>query len=95
MSQFPGSKHKADDKRIGLDTIRVTPDEATELCAHHLQMAAMFFEATPQHFPSVKAEVLRLMAERVAFNYASPAQVGATAFLDAINRHYDGLEGES
>lgn len=36
------------DQRVSVDvTERVTPNEAARLCAHHLMLAAAYFEASP------------------------------------------------
>lgn len=38
----------------------VTPDEATELCIHHLRLAAMFYESAPDdNNMSINAEIER------------------------------------
>lgn len=48
-----------DPDAVGLDAPRVHPADAVKLMVHHLQLAAMYFEAVPdEHAPSL-AEMAR------------------------------------
>jgi hypothetical protein len=43
-----------------IDAPRVTRDEATELCVHHMMLAATYFEATPDDDnTSIICEIVR------------------------------------
>lgn len=80
--------------RIGLDTFRrVTRDEATELMAHHLSLAAIFYEATPHDEAAVLAEVERLLASGIP-DHDGPELIGARAWLAAMNARYAALKAE-
>lgn len=74
--------------RIGLDSFRrVTPDEALEIMAHHLSIAAIFYEATPTDEAAVLAEVEKLLASDIP-DYDCPELIGARAWLAALNAYY-------
>lgn len=69
----------------GIDT---TEDEATELVAHHLLMAAIYFEATPENVEITQAEVRRILTEK-----GEPeATEAAAAWLGTINAAYEAMK---
>lgn len=67
------------------DGPRVSRDQAVEFLAHHLSLAAMFFECTPDDFGETRAEVLRILGDADD----ERAVEAAEAFLDAINVFYE------
>lgn len=79
--------------RIGLDSPRrVTRDEATELMAHHLMLAHMYYQATPDDEAAVLDEVERLLASEIPGGSDDPELVGARAWLTAMNAYYAELK---
>ena len=70
----------------GVDVPPVTRDEALELMVHHLQLAAAYFEATPEDANDCYVEMGRLMAG------TKPALVGARAFYSSLVEHYAKME---
>lgn len=80
--------------RIGLDTFRrVTRDEALELMAHHLTLAAIFYEATPHDEAAVFAEVERILHSGIP-GHDGPELVGARVWLGAMNAYYAALKAK-
>lgn len=71
-------------RRINTDSFSITQDEAVELCAHHLRLAALFYQSTPEDAAAVRQEILRLI--RTAEH--SDALEAAGAFLRAIEDYY-------
>lgn len=69
----------------GLDT---TEDEATELVAHHLLMAALYFEATPKDFRKTHGEIKRILLGKGE----TEARNAASAFLENINASYEAMK---
>lgn len=73
-------------ERIGYDCIKVTRDEATELCVYHLRMAAALFQASPDD------SNLSLLAEidRMCDDVEKPAiKVWATIMLETYEEMKD------
>lgn len=79
------------DYGVGLDAPRVTNDEATELLAHMLGLAHMYFQATPD---DMREEVVRLIALREGDNPNGSVMIGAMAAYDAWHAHYERLKAE-
>lgn len=80
--------------RIGLDTMRrVTRDEATELMAHHIALACLYYEAAPADEAAVLAEVERLLSSGIE-DYDGRDVVAARGFLAAMNAYYARLKVE-
>lgn len=70
-------------ERFQTDGIAVTRDEAAELCIHHLQLAAKFFEVVAEpSTPRLLEELERLWPEDLG-------RPGAIAFIEAINHSYE------
>jgi hypothetical protein len=76
---------------VGLDPMRVTHDEATELLAHMLGLAHMYFQATPD---DARGEVERIIAQREGDSPDGAVMVGAMAAFDAWHAHYEKLRLE-
>lgn len=72
--------------RLHIDVPPVTPDEATELMTHHLQLAEAYYQATADH-AVVAAEVERLMDSGIS-GYERPALIGARVWLATLREHY-------
>lgn len=82
------------DGRIGLDTMRrITRDEALELMCHHIGLARMFYEATPEDEVAVLAEAERLLSSGIP-GYDGADVVAVRAFLAAMNKFYNDLKKE-
>lgn len=75
---------------INIDAPPVTNDEAVELTAHHLSLAASYFEATPRDFEQVKEEVLRILAAKNEGGRINCAK----EWLERINEYYEALRKE-
>jgi len=98
--QFPVPKNpvKGDgtdaDGRIGLDTMRrVTRDEALELMCHHIGIARMFYEATPEDEEATLKEAERILTSGIP-GYDGADVVAVRAFLAAMNKFYADLKKE-
>jgi hypothetical protein len=85
---------KYEDKMRNLDAPPVTPAKAMAMVAHHLQLAAMYFEAVPDDEVMVKSSIINDMDEKVE-GYVSPAQVAARAWIDASNTYYRSIDAET
>lgn len=72
------------------DALQVHPDECVELVAHHLRLAALFYQSTPEDLAAVNAEIRRLLL--VKHSDDDPAVLGADAFLGAIRRAYEEMK---
>lgn len=96
--RLSATDNRGRDKRTGLcglDSLpRVTDDEATELMAHHLTLAAVYYKNTPDDHPGLVAEVRRLMSRDQPPGFESDALCGALAFLAAICTYHDKLRLE-
>jgi len=66
------------------DPPKVHPDVAVELCAHHLQLATMYFESTGEDVEATKSEILRLLREVED----TRTLVVAEKFLTTLQRYY-------
>lgn len=76
------AKDHVEDDRVRIDPPTVHPDEAVELMAHHLALAAAYYEATPTE--GVLPEVLRLIEKE-------PAKEAAQEWLSALDDYYEDL----
>jgi hypothetical protein len=74
--------------KLGLDAPRVTPDEALELCAHHLKLATMYFEAVPKLMPEVIEEFRRLIKSDVD-GHISPCERAGMEWFKNIDMAYE------
>jgi len=75
--------------RIGIDAPNVSRDEALEFMVHHLQLAAMYFEATTEmSLPALQTELIRIIADD------NRALDPAIAFTNTIHEFYERLEDE-
>ena len=79
--------------KLGVDVPRVTRDEALELCAHHLKLATMYFEAVPDLTPHVIAEFRRLIQSDVE-GYISPCERAGMEWFKNIDRAYEATKEE-
>ncbi len=74
---------------IGVDAPRVHPDVAVELMTHHLQLAATYFEATPDNETATLTEMMRIMRlQNPTKDFISGEMAGALAWFTEISRHY-------
>ena len=84
-----------DDGKVTLAPPRVTKDEEVELCIHHLAMAAMYYEATPDDGNTqIKAEAERMLLDQSIPNHVPPALAAGRAFLSAAHSYYEKLKAE-
>lgn len=74
---------------VSLDPMRVDHDEATELCAHMLGLAHMYFQATPD---DARDEVVRIIAKREGPSPNGSVMIGAMAAFDSWHAHYERLK---
>lgn len=72
--------------KVGLDAPRVHPDTATELMAHHLELAAMYFEAIPDKPEENQKELARIVGKH------EPACIAGLVWLKTIQAYYDKLK---
>ncbi len=81
----------SDNGKLNLDNLpSVTRDEALELMVHHLLLAEIYYQATPDDEIAVLREVERLMAGGIT-NYVPPSLLGARAWLATLNLFYSNL----
>lgn len=72
-------------KRYRYDAPEITRDEATELCVHHLRMAAALFQVVPDdNNSSIVDEIHRQCAEDIE-------KFPALAWVQQIHRMYEKL----
>ena len=72
------------------DGIRVTRDEAVELCLHHLNLAAKFFEASPDdNNEQINREAERILRDPDLPDFDTPELVAARAWLKVIHAQYE------
>lgn len=74
--------------KMGLDAPRVTRDEALELCAHHIKLATMYFEAVPDMTPEVIEEFQRLIKSDVP-THVSPCEKAGMEWFKNIEMAYE------
>jgi len=65
----------------------VTEDEAFELMIHHLQMAAAYYEATPEDYDTNYKEMERIMDSGIP-GFTTAALKAARAWFYAIDVDY-------
>ena len=70
---------------VGIDAPRVERWQAVELMTHHLQLAAMYFEAVPED-PAVRKELQRLLKDDDRSLSAS------LLWFDSIFNYYERLK---
>lgn len=81
-------------ERVGLDSLpAVTEDEALELCVHHLQLAAIYFNNV-SHDIEANLEEAKKIITRGAPSYVNgnPAWEGAKGFLISSQEAHEQLE---
>lgn len=71
---------------IGVDAPRTTSKQSIELMTHHLQLAAMYFEATPKDTGKVTVKCLKLIGDK-----DGPTAKASIAFLLAIDKYFNKL----
>lgn len=75
---------------VNTDGPKVHRDEAVEHVVHHLMLAAMFFEATPDdHGKQIVQELMRLV---VLGRLSQHVERAATNFVDLLDGYYEGLK---
>jgi hypothetical protein len=77
--------------RIQTDGYNTTPDEAVELCIHHLRLAAMFFEGTPDD----KGLQLYGELQRQVPVKDSIMVLAATNFITDLTKSYQELKDDA
>lgn len=71
---------------IIIDAPEVTRDAAVEHMVHHLQLAAMYFEAVPESYDDVRDEMLRLIKN-------DDRSIGpALAWFSHIHKYYEDMK---
>lgn len=81
-----------DSPLYGIRLRRATRDEALEHMVHHLHLAHVYYQATPEDEAAVKAEVERLLDDETGRD--GPEVICARAFLAAANAYYAKLKQE-
>lgn len=71
--------------KVQTDSISVSPDEAVELMAHHLKLAALFFEAVPENDEATKMELHRILRGDDERMNPPVAVAGVLFFQDLVN----------
>lgn len=79
--------------KLGIDVPRVTRDVALKLMVHHIELAAAYYEATPEDKGAVRLEAERLLKSSIP-GFEDPAIVAARAMLIALNAHYEAMKGQ-
>jgi hypothetical protein len=84
--------HDGTDKagRVGLDAPRVRRSDAITLMVHHLMLAAMYFEATPD---DITPSLDEIMDEANEFRIA-PKVAAAVAWLKNIHASYEKMKDD-
>lgn len=72
---------------INVDAPRTTSKQAIELMVHHLQLAAMYFEATPLDVEKLITECLELIGDD-----GGSCAKASIAFLRAIDKYFNDLD---
>lgn len=85
--QPPTDPRNLPNGKLLLDHPAVTRDEALELMAHHLQLAAMYYEATPEDESANRIEVMRILSSDVK-GHEPPGKIAANAWLQAMDQVY-------
>jgi hypothetical protein len=84
-----------EERRVTIDIPTVTADEALELMAHHLSLAAAYFEAIPTDAAANLAEVERLMTSDVERStgkpYDEPRIIAARVWLAKITEVFKNM----
>lgn len=68
---------------IYVDAPRTTSKQAVELMVHHLQLAAMYFEAAPLNTEKIITKCLELIRDE-----DSPSARASIAFLRALDKYF-------
>lgn len=80
----------SEDGRILPDAASVTRDEAVEYVIHHLRLAAMFFECTPDdRGAQIHEEIGRLL--RLRGGLSEHVGQAMSAFVETLDTYYEGL----
>lgn len=78
-------------ERIESDSFNLSTDEAVEFTVHHLRLAALFFEATPEDAGEQLREEIERMAKLTNPAYRDPWVEAARAFVDRITHTFEGM----
>lgn len=75
---------------VNTDGLKVHRDEAVEHTVHHLMLAAMFFEATPDdRGRQIVQELMRLVA---LGRFQQHVATAASGFVSLLDEYYEGLK---
>jgi hypothetical protein len=85
--------HDGTDKagRVGLDAPRVRRSDAITLMVHHLMLAAMYFEATPD---DITPSLDEIMDEANALEARDPKIIAAIVWLKSIHESYEKMKDD-
>ncbi len=74
---------------LNSDGMQLTQDEATELCVHHLRLARIFFEVTPDdNGAALEEEIKRTILKRDGEEHAQAALL----WVRAETEYYESLK---
>lgn len=80
---------------FGLDALRTTEDEATELFVHHLALAWMFFHNTPHDDgASIREEIERIITLDRGVGFEEGVQSAMKGFAADLAKIYEDDEKE-
>lgn len=75
---------------FGLDALRTTEDEATELFVHHLTLAWMYFHNTPNdQSKSIEEEIDRIVTLERGVGFDTALRTAMKAFAGALGAIYE------
>lgn len=78
---------------LNSDSIKCTEDEATELCIHHLNLAGLFFEMSPDDNNEALMEELERKRKQNG-GYREPWMEAAVMFIGSLLVNYEGMKKE-
>jgi hypothetical protein len=78
---------------VNSDHFKVTPDEALECMAHHLRLAALFYEMVPDE-RLTRVELTRLLRKHSGDipDLSEPVVAAGLAFYDNIDAAYEKMK---
>ena len=85
--------NKAAVRRVDTDCYsRISPDEAVEFCIHHLRLAALFFEATPNDKDDQLHEEIGRIVKNQRFPIEEPWVTAAKNFVDRLTITHEAMK---
>lgn len=78
-------------KKITTGEYRLTRDEAAKLCIHHIRLAIMFFESTPEDINHLLSELSRQMYDEGTKDHELGYR-SAIIFLQHVASEYEALK---